>query len=65
MTAQPVELLRIFLFFNMCILISAVAQSLGLLVGALMDLKVSNIQVVQSWRTIVILVISLDTILVK
>ncbi|KAK9730384.1 ABC-2 type transporter [Popillia japonica] len=39
MTAQPVELLRIFLFFNMCILISAVAQSLGLLVGALMDLK--------------------------
>ncbi|GJQ74986.1 hypothetical protein Trydic_g9608 [Trypoxylus dichotomus] len=39
MTAQPIEMLRVFLFFNMCILISLVAQSLGLLVGAFMDLK--------------------------
>lgn len=40
MTAQPFEPLRIFLFLFMCILISLVAQSLGLLVGAFMDLKV-------------------------
>nr|XP_022899836.1 ATP-binding cassette sub-family G member 1-like [Onthophagus taurus] len=39
MTAQPIEWYRIFLFLNMCILISLVAQGFGLFIGASMDLK--------------------------
>ncbi|KAG5873346.1 hypothetical protein JTB14_017796 [Gonioctena quinquepunctata] len=38
-TKQPVEGYRIFLFLVMCILISLVAQSFGLLIGASMDVK--------------------------
>lgn len=39
MTMQPVELFRLTYFLNMCILVSLVAQSFGLMIGALMDLK--------------------------
>lgn len=38
---QPLETFRIFSFLLMCILISLVAQSFGLFIGAIMDTKVS------------------------
>jgi ATP-binding cassette subfamily G (WHITE) protein 1 len=40
LTMQPVEAYRIFSFMFMCILISLVAQSFGLFIGAMMDIKV-------------------------
>lgn len=42
MTAQPTESFRLFFFLIICILISLVAQSFGLLIGASLDLKVAN-----------------------
>ncbi|XP_074037508.1 ATP-binding cassette sub-family G member 1 [Leptinotarsa decemlineata] len=39
LTKQPMESYRLFLFLFMCILISLVAQSFGLLIGASMDIK--------------------------
>ncbi|KAJ8922887.1 hypothetical protein NQ315_007922 [Exocentrus adspersus] len=39
LTMQPVDAYRIILFLFMCILISLVAQSWGLLIGACMDIK--------------------------
>lgn len=40
MTAQPLELYRIGLFFGMCLMVAFVAQGLGLVVGSLFDVKV-------------------------
>lgn len=40
MTAQPTEPFRIVFFLIICVLISLVAQSFGLLIGASLDLKV-------------------------
>ncbi|EFA01493.1 ATP-binding cassette sub-family G member 1 [Tribolium castaneum] len=39
LTMQPVEAFRIFSFLFMCVLISLVAQSFGLFIGAIMDIK--------------------------
>lgn len=39
MTAQPMELFRIGLFFAICLMVVFVAQSLGLVVGALFNVK--------------------------
>jgi ATP-binding cassette subfamily G (WHITE) protein 1 len=43
LTMQPVEAYRIFSFMFMCILISLVAQSFGLFIGAMMDIKVVHL----------------------
>lgn len=40
LTRQPVEPFRIFSFLFICVLISLVAQSFGLFIGAIMDIKV-------------------------
>lgn len=41
LTMQPVEGFRLLFFLIMCILVSLVAQSFGLFIGASMNLKVS------------------------
>lgn len=44
MTAQPIELLRIFYFLFVCILVSLAAQSFGFLIGAIMNIQVQVIK---------------------
>ncbi|KAJ8673198.1 hypothetical protein QAD02_004460 [Eretmocerus hayati] len=39
MSGQPMEIGRFFMFLNICILTSLVAQSIGLLIGAAMDIE--------------------------
>lgn len=41
MTSQPAELFRYWMFLAACLLISFVAQSVGLVVGAAMNVQVS------------------------
>lgn len=41
MTSQPPELSRYYMFMGACLLISFVAQSVGLVVGAAMNVQVS------------------------
>lgn len=41
MTAQPLEYFRFFMVLNMAILVSLVAQSIGLLMGAGLSIEVS------------------------
>lgn len=40
MTAQPLELYRIALFYAICLMVALVAQSLGLVIGAIFSVKV-------------------------
>lgn len=42
MTKQPTESFRLLLFLVMCVLVSLVAQSFGLFIGASMSIKVSK-----------------------
>lgn len=42
MTSQPLEMFRFGMFLSACLLISFVAQSVGLVVGAAMNVQVSN-----------------------
>lgn len=44
MTSQPLEMFRFGMFLSACLLISFVAQSVGLVVGAAMNVQVSNKQ---------------------
>lgn len=43
MTSQPPDLCRFSMFLGACLLVSFVAQSVGLVVGAAMNVQVSNI----------------------
>lgn len=42
MTSQPLEWFRFGLFFVICLMVALVAQSIGLVVGALFNVKVSG-----------------------
>lgn len=42
MTSQPPEMFRFGMFLSACLLISFVAQSVGLVVGAAMNVQVSK-----------------------
>ncbi len=43
MTSQPLEWFRFGLFFVICLMVALVAQSIGLVVGALFNVKVSEL----------------------
>lgn len=43
MTSQPLEFFRLGLFFAICLMTAFVAQSLGLVVGALFSVKVNTL----------------------
>lgn len=43
MTSQPLEWFRFGLFFVICLMVALVAQSIGLVVGALFSVKVSEV----------------------
>lgn len=48
MTAQPPEMFRFGMFLSACLLISFVAQSVGLVVGAAMNVQVSRQKLIVS-----------------
>lgn len=45
MTSQPPEMFRFGMFLSACLLISFVAQSVGLVVGAAMNVQVSLLKI--------------------
>lgn len=46
MTSQPLEMFRFGMFLSACLLISFVAQSVGLVVGAAMNVQVSKLKMI-------------------
>lgn len=48
MTSQPLEWFRFGLFFVICLMVALVAQSIGLVVGALFSVKVSEVYVISA-----------------
>lgn len=46
MTSQPLEMFRFGMFLSACLLISFVAQSVGLVVGAAMNVQVSKLKLI-------------------
>jgi len=46
MTSQPFEMFRFGMFLSACLLISFVAQSVGLVVGAAMNVQVSKLKLI-------------------
>lgn len=46
MTSQPLEMFRFGMFLSACLLISFVAQSVGLVVGAAMNVQVSKLELI-------------------
>lgn len=47
MTDQPCDPMRFFLFLTMCVMISLVAQSFGLVIGASLELQVVSLVIVE------------------